>query len=137
MKVIMMVYIKKKIVQDKWAILLPKMAHPHNSGFALIFFKWKGLINSYTKVLLVVFWEKNSFDVIWSFQSCGHFLLFDCPWSNWAMPLLIGSLNSQEMISLIITTGSWNSQGMICILKQWRHNFSGKHLCDQYFVGIM
>ena len=34
-----MVYIKKNFAQDKWAILLPKMAHPHNSGFALIFFK--------------------------------------------------------------------------------------------------
>ena len=53
-----MVYIKKKFVQDKSAILLPKMAHPHDSRFTLIFFlkfcRMKGA-NSYTKVLLAVF----------------------------------------------------------------------------------
>ena len=32
---------QKKIIQDKCAILVPKMAHPHNSGSALrIFFKF-------------------------------------------------------------------------------------------------
>ena len=36
----------KKNVQDKWAVLGQKMAHPHNSGSAL-------------KILLVVFREKN------------------------------------------------------------------------------
>ena len=29
-----MVCTKKKFVQDKWAILGPKMTHPHNSGSA-------------------------------------------------------------------------------------------------------
>ena len=29
---------KKKIVDDKWAILVPKMAHPHNSELALRIF---------------------------------------------------------------------------------------------------
>ena len=29
---------KKKCVQNKWTILGPKMAHPHNSGSALNFF---------------------------------------------------------------------------------------------------
>ena len=33
-------------------------------------------------------------------------------------PLLIGSLNSLEMISFMTTTGSLNSQEMIRILKQ-------------------
>ena len=37
-------------------------------------------------------------------------------------------LNSQGMISFMITTGSLNNQGMTWILKQWRHDFSGKHL---------
>ena len=49
-------------------------------------------------------------------------LLFDWAWSNWARPLLIGSLNSQDMIR---------------ILKQWRHDFSYKHLCDGYCMDIM
>ena len=45
---------QKKFVQDKWAILGPKMAHPHNSGSALrIFLKFcrmKGA-NRYMKIL--------------------------------------------------------------------------------------
>ena len=41
------------------------------------------------------------------------------------------------MISFMITTGSLNSQDMIRILKQSRHDFSGKHLCDGYCVDIM
>ena len=48
-----------------------------------------------------------------------------------------GSLNSQGMISFMITTGSLNSQDMIRILKQSRHDFSGKHLCDEYCMDIM
>ena len=41
------------------------------------------------------------------------------------------------MISFVITTGSLNSQDMIRILKQWRHDFSGKHLCIRYCMDIM
>ena len=41
------------------------------------------------------------------------------------------------MISFMITTRSLNSQDMIRILKQWRHNFSGKHLCGRYCMDIM
>ena len=48
-----------------------------------------------------------------------------------------GSLNSQDMISFMITTGSLNSQDMIRILKQSRHDFSSKHLCDGYCMDIM
>ena len=41
MKVVIMACTKKKFVQDKWAILGPKMAHPHNSGSAVrIFLKF-------------------------------------------------------------------------------------------------
>ena len=60
-------FLPKNFVQDKWAILGPKMAHPHNSGSALrIFLKFcrmKGA-NRYMKILLVVFREKNSFGAI-------------------------------------------------------------------------
>ena len=41
------------------------------------------------------------------------------------------------MISFMITTGYVNSQDTIRILKQSRHDFSGKHLCDGYCVDIM
>ena len=57
----------KKFVQDKWAILFPKMAHLDNSGPALRillkFCRMKGA-NRYMKILLVVFREKNSFGAI-------------------------------------------------------------------------
>ena len=46
---------QKKFVHDKWAILGPKMAHPHNSGSALRillkFCRMKG-VNRYMKILL-------------------------------------------------------------------------------------
>ena len=37
-------------------------------------------------------------------------------------------LNSQDMISFLITSGSLNSQALIRILKQSGHDFSGKQL---------
>ena len=115
---------QKNFVHDKWVILGPKMAHPHNSGPALRiflkFYRMKGA-NRYMEVLLVVFQEKSSFGAIWSFYPLGHFFLLDWAWSNWAIPLLIGSLSSQDIISFMITTGSlvrtWlgflNSENMI------------------------
>ena len=67
MKVIIMVCTKKNFVQDKWAILGPKMAHPHNSGSTLrVFLKFcrmKGA-NRYMKISLVVFREKHLFGAI-------------------------------------------------------------------------
>ena len=36
----------------------------------------------------------------------------------------------------MIIPESLNSQGMIRILKQSRHDFSGKHLCDGYCMDI-
>ena len=50
---------------------------------------------------------------------------------------LIGSLKSQNMIFFIITTGSLNNHDMTRIIKQWRHDFSGKHLRDRYCIYIM
>ena len=122
-----------------------------NQDFLYKFWRMKGA-NRYMKILLVLFQEQNSFGTIWSFQPLAHFLLFDWEWSNWARPLLIGSLNSQDMISFMITTGSLNSQDMISfmittgslnnqdmtgILKQWRHDFSGKNVRDRYCMDIM
>ena len=36
-----------------------------------------------------------------------------------------------------LTIGSLNSQDMIRILKQSKHDFSVKHLCDVYCMDIM
>ena len=63
--------------------------------------------------------------------------MVDWAWPNWARPLLIGSLNSQDMISFMITTGSLNNQDMTRILKLWGHDFSGKQLRDIYCMDIM
>ena len=46
-------------------------------------------------------------------------------------------LKSQGMISVMITTGSLNNQNMTRILKQWRHDFSGRHLHDRYCMDII
>ena len=58
---------QKHFVHDKWSILGPKIAHPHNSGLALRislkFSRMKGT-DRYMKILLVVFGEKNSFGAI-------------------------------------------------------------------------
>ena len=91
--------------------------------------------NRYIKILLVVF-KKN---FIWgNLVFLGYFLLFDWAWSKLSQATVsIGSLNSQDMISFMITTGSLNSQDMIRIFKQSRHDFSVKHLCDGAGKDIM
>ena len=99
---------------------------------------WICSANRYIKISLVDFREKK---FVWGnlifLALRPFFTLWLRAWSNWARLLLIGSLNSQAMISFMITTGSFNSQDMIRILKQWRHEFSGKHLCDGYCMDIM
>ena len=113
---------QKSFVQDKWAILGLKMAHPHNSGLALrIFLKfcWMKGANRYMKILLAVFREKKIICDNLIFLAMRPFFLFDWPWSNWARPLLIGSLNSQDMISFMIATGFLNNQDMTTLLKRW------------------
>ena len=94
--------------------------------------------NRYMKFPLVIFQEKSSFEAIWSFEPLGHFLLlFDWARSNSARPLLIGSLSSQDMISFMVSTRSLASQNIIRIVIQWKHDFSGKHLCVRYCMDIM
>ena len=64
--------------------------------------------------------------------------LIDWAWSKLSKATAtIRSLNSQDMIFFIITSGSLNSQNMIRILKQSGHDFSDKHLCDGYCMDIM
>ena len=93
--------------------------------------------NKYMEISLVVFWEKIHLGQFDLFSLKVIFLLFYWAWSNWARPLLIGSLNSQDIISFMIATRSLNSQDMIRILKQWRHDFSGKHLFGGYCSYVM
>ena len=123
----------------------------------------------YMKILLVVFREKIHLGQLDLFLTwpLGRFLQFDWAWSKLSdvaatigslnsqdmisFMITTGSLNSQNMISFMITTGSLNSQGMISFMittgslnsqdmiripKQSRHDFSGKHLCDGYCMNI-
>ena len=65
-------------------------------------------------------------------------MLLDWAWLKLSqVTVTIGSLKSQCTITFIITAGSLNSQDMIRILKQSRHDFSGKHLYDGYCMEIM
>ena len=69
---------QKNFVHDKWAILGPKVAHPHNFGWALrIFLKFcrmKGA-NRYIKILLVVFREKKFIWCNFSFLALRPFFI--------------------------------------------------------------
>ena len=56
--------------------------------------------NSYMKILLVALQEKILFRAIWSFWA----------WSKLSQAAVaIGSLNIQDMIAFVISTGSLNS----------------------------
>ena len=67
-----------------------------------------------------------------------HFLLFDWAWSELnQVTVTIGSLNSQGMVSFMSTTGFLKSQDMIKILTQLGQDFSGKRLCDGYFMDTI
>ena len=106
------------------------MVH-HNFGSASGFF-----LILHNENLISCLSRKN---LIWgNLIFLGHFILFDWAWSKLIQATVtIGSLNSQGMISFMITIGSLNSQDMIRIPKQSGHNFSGKRLCDGYFMGII
>ena len=53
----------------------------------------------------------------------GHVLLFD-----WAQ---------SKLSQVTVTIESLNRQGKVRILKQSGYDFSGKHLCDEYYMDIM
>ena len=120
----------KKFVQNKWTILGPKMAYPHNSGSAPRIFKkfsrMKGAVR-YMKFSLVIFPEKVSFGAIWSFYAIFYCLIGHG--RNSARPLLLLGLKHSGH-------DFFNSQDMIRIFKQSRDDFSGKHLCDKYCMDI-
>ena len=84
---------------------------------------WICSANRYIKISLVDFREKK---FVWGnlifLALRPFFTLWLRAWSNWARLLLIGSLKSQDMIR---------------ILKQWRHEFSGKHFYVMDIVWIL
>ena len=75
----------------------------------------------YMKILLLVFSEKKN--NLGQFSLFRSFLLFDWAWS--------------KLSQAIVIIGSLNSWDMIRILKQSRHDFLGKHLCDGYCMDII
>ena len=66
----------------------------------------------------------------------GHFLLFDLAWSKLSQfTVTIVSINSQDMIAFMITTEFLKSQGMIRILIQSGHDFSGEiYVMDNLWI---
>ena len=127
---------QKKFVQDKWAILWLKMAHPDKSGSAqriiLKFCRMKGA-NRYMKIFC--FLRKN---LIWDDLIFLALRPFFTLWLG-MVEIEPGHCYYWILISaqFMITAGSLNSQDMIRILKQSRHDFSGKHLYDEYCMDIM
>ena len=107
------------------------MAHPQNSGSALTIFlkfcRMKGA-NRYMKILC--FFSRKNF--IWgNLIFLDHFLLFDWAWSKLSqVTLTIGFLNSQDMISFMITSGSLNR-------KTWLGYLSSQDMIFQVNVYVM
>ena len=93
------------------------------------------------KILLVVFLRKN---LIWgNLIFIGHFLMFD--WSKLSQATVtIEFLNSHDMISFMIVTGSLNSQDMIfqvnvCVMDTLRRYyvmfiFGGQYSTDCHMI---
>ena len=97
-------------------------AHPHNPESALRFFlhkfcRLKGS-DRYMKILLVVFREQNSFGGNSVFLAFRLFFTVRLGMFKLSQVTVNWILNSQGMISFMITTGSLNNQDMNRILKQ-------------------
>ena len=65
--------------------------------------------------------------MITSFSHFGQFDLFR-PCFDWAQ---------SKLSQVTVTIESLNRQGKVRILKQSGYDFSGKHLCDEYYMDIM
>ena len=150
MEIILMVFLKEKLIWDNLVILAQKLCILITLDLLQVFFKILHNERGWEvhKSFISCFSRKN---FIWgNLIFLGLFLLFDWAWSKLiqvtvtiaslngqgmiSFMITTGSLNSQGIISFTITTGSLNSQDMIRILK---HDFSGKRLCDGYFMDIM
>ena len=123
-KLYLQFFLKKDLIQRSFVILAKKRYIPLtfwicSQVFFLILHNKRGCQELHE----ISFLRKNL--IWWNVIFLGYFLLFDWVWSNLNLAIVnIGSLNSQDMISFIITTGSWNSEGMIRILKWSGHRFS-------------
>ena len=89
-------------------------------------FCWMKRTNWYVKISLAIFWKKISFGAIWSFSTIFYCLIGHG--RNWPRPLLLLTLKQ---------SGYDFFHDYYWILKQSRHDFSGKHLCYGYGMGIM
>ena len=125
----------KKSYSGQFGHFGPKMVQSHNfwSALRFSFFNFARGQKVHEK-FISCFPRKNLIGGNLIFL--GHFLLFGWAWSK--LPTVtIGSLNSQDMISFMITTGSLDNQDMVRILKQLGHDSSGKRLCDRYCMDTM
>ena len=107
MKKIFIIFSKKILVWSKWAILGPKITHPHKSGLALRIYFWFCTMKGANENFISCFSRKNC-----HLEQFDLFRLFYCLigyfW-NRDRPLLL--LDPQTvMISSMITAGSLSSQ---------------------------
>ena len=118
MEIILIVFLKKSLWQ--FGPFGPKMVRSHNFGSALSFFLilYNKRGQEVHEIVLVFFREKISFGTALSFEA--NVLLFDRAWSKLSQAIVtIGPLNSQDVISFMISTGSLNSQDSISQVNTW------------------
>ena len=123
-------FYQKVFVQSKWAILGPRMTHLHNSGLTVRIFSKFTQSKGANRYMVCSFSRKK---FIWGqLIYLDHFLLSDWAWSKLNQTTAtIGSLNSQDMISFLITTGVVNGQDMTRIQDMISHDF------NIYVLGII
>ena len=107
----------------KWHILITLGQHKE---FFSNFAEWKGLIGIWK--IYCFSWKK----FIWGNLIFSALRPFFAVWSSMVeiepCHCYYRILKSQDVITFMVPAGSLNSQDMIRILKQSRHDFSGKHL---------
>ena len=106
------------------------MTHPHNSGLTVRMFSKFAQSKGANRYMACCFSRKNF--IRGKLIYLGHFLLSDWVWSKLSQATVsIGSLNSQDMISFMITTGAVNGQDMTRIQDMISHDF------NIYVLGII
>ena len=112
-----MVFLKKYLIQGSIVILVQNwyVIVTFSSGWRfLLILHNKRVQELHENFVSCSFWEKN---LIWRYLiSLGDFLLLHWVWPKLSKAAVTNaSLNSQDMITFMITDGFWNSQGMIRI----------------------
>ena len=137
LKIVLMVFLKKILFRAIWSFW------PKNGTFLQLWI--------WSQVFFLILNNEAGQQVHENFISC--FLRKNLIWGNFIfldqfLTVCLGVVKiepdycyywifKQDMISFMITTGSLNSHGMIRIVKQSGHDFSGKRSFDGYCMDFM